>query len=317
MSVNVLVTNHDDLPAMVKSLLVKREKARGLGNFADSDHLRDEIKKLGYLVNDLPTQTGNSGSLEVLKIGDESIKPAKNFLLLFGSGEIASSSVDIYRQTFLQLNKRHLKISLVTTPAGFQPNVDHVYGEIKDFFVSSLPDFNLVINIIPANNKDDANNLKIINDLDNSDIIFMGPGSPTYAVKHLRGTLLLEKIIDHVKKGSTLILSSAATLACSTHCLPVYEIFKVGEDLYWQEGLNLYKEIWQEISIIPHFNNTEGGADLDTSYCYLGRNRATKLLAMLPPSTSVLGIDEHTALVIDLKEGTNSIRGKGTTHKVL
>lgn len=119
-----------------------------------------------------------------------------------------------------------------------------------------------------------------------------------------------------MKNGSTLVLASAATLACSVYCLPVYEIFKVGEDLHWEKGLNLYQKIWQEITIIPHFNNTEGGADLDTGYCYLGQVRATKLLAMLPHSTSVLGIDEHTCLIVDLDTQTESIHGKGTVNKV-
>lgn len=311
MSFNVLVTDHSDLPDKVQVLLAKREIAKQSKDYVESDRLRTEIEKLGYLVSDTGSAT------KILKVGDSEVRPAKHFLLLFGSGETSSSSVDIYRQTFLQLNKRHLKISLITTPAGFQPNVDHVYGEIKDFFISSLPDFNLVVNIIPANNKDDANNPKIINDLDNSDIIFMGPGSPTYAVKILRGTLLLKKIIDRVKNGSTLVLASAATIACSAHCLPVYEIFKVGEDLRWEQGLNLYQEIWRELTVIPHFNNKEGGSHLDTSYCYLGHDRAVKLLAMLPRTASVLGIDEHTCLIVDLDTQTESVRGKGTVNKVL
>lgn len=310
MSTNVLVEDKESLPTEVQDLLAQREEVRKLKDFAQSDRLRDEIKALGYLVNDKPY-----GS-KVLKIGDEGVKPAKNFLLLFGSGEIAPSSVDIYRQTFLALNKRHLKISLITTPAGFQPNVEHVYGEIRDFLIASLPDFNLTINVIFANNSVDARNPEIVSQLDDSDVIFMGPGSPTYAVDHLNGTLLLSKMIDLIKNGSTLILASAATITCSRYALPVYEIFKVGEKLHWQNGLNVFKDIWEEMTIIPHFNNTEGGADLDTSYCYIGKDRATRLLSMLPKSTPILGIDEHTVLIIDLQTKSQSVRGKGTLHKL-
>lgn len=70
------------------------------------------------------------------------------------------------------------------------------------------------------------------------------------------------------------------------------------------------------MTIIPHFNNTEGGADLDTSHCYIGKDRATKLLSILPKKTPIMGIDEHTAVIIDLSTREQSIRGKGTTHKV-
>jgi hypothetical protein len=96
----------------------------------------------------------------------------------------------------------------------------------------------------------------------------------------------------------------------------VYEIYKVGEDLHWVDGLNLYKEIWSECTVIPHFNNREGGKDLDTSYCFVGQGRAEKMLAMLPEAENILGIDEHTALIIDLKTGEQSVRGKGGIHKV-
>lgn len=310
MAVNVLVNDLKNLPPQIRLLIVKREEARKLKNFILSDQLRDEIKLHGYLVNDKPYGT------KILKIGDEDIKPVKNFLLLFGSGEIAPSSVDIYRQAFLQFGKRNLKISLITTPAGFQPNADQVYGEIKDLLLTSLPDFNLNIEIIPANKQTEANNPLIVSQLDGSDVIFMGPGSPTYAVKHLRDTLLLTNIINQVKNGSTLVLASAATIACSKHCLPVYEIFKVGDDLHWQEGLDLYGKIWQENTIIPHFNNAEGGANLDTSFCYMGQERAGRLLPMLPLATPVLGLDEHTVLIIDLQTLEQIVRGKGNIHSV-
>jgi hypothetical protein len=310
MSPTTLVDDHSVLPVEVLALFQQREIARSSKDFASSDQLREQIKKLGYLVNDKPNGT------KILKIGDEGIVPAKNFLLLFGSGEVAPSSVDIYRQTFLALNKRHLKISLITTPAGFQPNVEHVYGEIKDFLLSSFPDFNLSVNIIFANTAGDAMKTEIVEQLDGSDIIFMGPGSPTYAVKNLNGTPLLSKVIELVKNGASLVLASAATIACSRFCLPVYEIFKVGEKLRWDNGLNIYKEIWQETTIIPHFNNKEGGADLDTSYCFVGKGRGERLLSMLPGKTGVVGIDEHTALIIDLTNQKESVRGKGVTHSV-
>lgn len=302
--------NLDLVPSEVKVLLAQREEARAHKDFTESDHFRDEIEKLGYIVNDKP------GGYDLLKIGDGDVKPANSYLVLFGSGEIAPSSVDIYRQLFLSLNKRDLNIALITTPAGFQPNVKAVYQEIKNFLLASLPDFNLTINLVFANRYEQANDSQVVSQLDSADIIFTGPGSPTYAVKHLDNTLLINKIIERVKSGASLILASAATIAFSRYALPVYEIYKVGEELYWQPGLNVYHALWQDLTVIPHFNNTEGGANLDTSYCFIGKHRATQLLALLPPHTPVLGLDEHTALVVDLNSGEQQVRGKGGTHQV-
>jgi peptidase E len=303
--------NPTSIPESVSILLSQREDARKEKNYAESDRLRDEIQKLGYLVNDKPE------GYELLKIGDSDVKPANSYLVLFGSGEIAPSSVDIYRQLFLSLKKRDLSIALLTTPAGFQPNVEVVYQEIKDFLLASLPDFNLTINIVFANRAEQANDPSIVSQLDSADIIFTGPGSPTYAVKQLKDTLLIKKIIERVKNGATLILASAATITFSTHALPVYEIYKVGEDLYWLDGLDVFCELWRPTTIIPHFNNYEGGSTLDTTYCYIGKDRATKLLAKLQSTDSVIGIDEHTALIIDLNTAIEQVKGKGSIYRIV
>lgn len=300
-----------DIPDTISVILSARTQAKSNRDFARADLLRSDAKKLGYVINDK-----GGGVQEVLKIGDRDNKPQKSFLILFGSGEIAPTSVDIYRSTFLQFGKRDLTISLITTPAGFQPNVLAVYEEIRDFLLASLPDFNLNIQLVTINTRADADNPQYLEQLKTSDVLFLGPGSPTYGIKQLKDTKVEQTILEQVKKGSTLILASAATITFSKYALPVYEIYKVGEDPHWVGGLNLYRDIWQEVSIIPHFNNREGGVGLDTSYCYIGKGRADKLLSTLPGDAKVLGLDEHTALIIDLETKAQLVRGKGRINEV-
>lgn len=300
-----------DIPDTISVILSARTQAKNNRDFARADLLRRDAEQLGYVINDK-----GGGVQEVLKIGDSENKPVKNFLILFGSGEIAPTSVDIYRSTFLQLGKRDLTISLITTPAGFQPNVLAVYEEIRDFLLASLPDFNLNIQLLPINTRADTDNSQYLDQIKASDVLFLGPGSPTYSIKQLKDTKVEQTIIEQVKKGSTLILASAATITFSQYALPVYEIYKVGEELHWVGGLNLYRDIWQEVSIIPHFNNREGGVGLDTSYCYIGKARAEKLISMLSSDDKVIGIDEHTALVIDLDTKEQLVRGKGRINQV-
>ena len=62
--------------------------------------------------------------------------------------------------------------------------------------------------------------------------------------------------------------------------------------------------------VIPHFDNAEGGTH-DTRYCYMGEARLTLLESMLPDDVFVLGVDEHTACVIDLDEGVVTVAGRG------
>jgi len=91
----------------------------------------------------------------------------------------------------------------------------------------------------------------------------------------------------------------------------VYEIYKVGERLHWKPGLDIFRAYGLELVFVPHWNNTEGGANLDTCFCFLGGARFEKMVALLPETATIVGIDEHTALTIDLETGTCQVIGAG------
>ena len=205
---------------------------------------------------------------------------------------------------------------IVTTPAGFQPNVEIVHQEISDFFADHLKNFHPRIKIVYANNRTAANDERIIAPLRKADYIFLGPGSPTYAVKNLKNTLLLQTIKNRLQQGASLCLSSAAVLAFSRDTLPVYEIYKVGAPLYWEKGLDFYSFISDSMTVIPHLNNHEGGEKTDTSYCFMGKERFGKLLALLPKDEKVIGIDEQTAVVFDLTTKKKKVIGKGSIRSL-
>ena len=103
--------------------------------------------------------------------------------------------------------------------------------------------------------------------------------------------------------------AAAATIGCAT--LPVYEIYKAGADPHWLGGLDLLGLLDLPVALIPHYNNTEGGTH-DTRYCYLGERRLARMERDLPAGAAVLGVDEHTAAVIDLAASTLAVTGRGT-----
>jgi hypothetical protein len=61
---------------------------------------------------------------------------------------------------------------------------------------------------------------------------------------------------------------------------------------------------------VPHYDNAEGG-NHDTRFCYLGEHRLRMLEDELPPEVFILGVDGHTALVLDLDAGSGSVLGLG------
>jgi hypothetical protein len=90
----------------------------------------------------------------------------------------------------------------------------------------------------------------------------------------------------------------------------VYEIYKVGEEPRWLEGLNILGEVGINAALIPHYNNAEGGHH-DTRFCYMGERRLAMLERELPDDVYVLGVDEHTGVVIDIDAQTATVVGKG------
>src|SRR5690606_23108828 len=53
------------------------------------------------------------------------------------------------------------------------------------------------------------------------------------------------------------------------------------------------------------------GDELDTSRCYMGQERFSRLVELLPAGVTVLGIDEQTALIVDPGAGTCAVSGLG------
>jgi hypothetical protein len=124
------------------------------------------------------------------------------------------------------------------------------------------------------------------------------------------GTPLAGLLNKKLRDGGIVTFASAAALTLGRFTLPVYEIYKVGEDPRWLDGLNILGNIGINVALIPHYNNAEGGHH-DTRFCYMGERRLSMLERELPADVYVLGVDEHTGMVIDLDAETVTIVGKG------
>jgi len=239
--------------------------------------------------------------------------PAPGPIVLFGSGETSPSGQRIFDKLFRNLPSEP-RCALLETPAGFELNSYQVIERVGAYLKESLQNYCPHVEIIRArqrNTPDSPDNPAAVASLLRADMIFMGPGSPTYAVRQLRNSLAWHYTLARHALGAALVFASAAVVAVGTYALPVYEIYKVGEDLHWKDGLDFFGNYSFSMVLIPHWNNQEGGAKLDTSRCFMGRERFTRLAALLPPGLTILGLDENTALYMDLQAGTGKIYGVG------
>jgi len=239
-------------------------------------------------------------------------------IAFLGSGETSLAGGRIFEALAKRINEP-LRIALLETPAGFELNSAQVVGKVGEFMKTRLQNYKPVVDIIPARKKVSAfspNDPEIIRPLLYANMIFMGPGSPTYAIRQLKDTLAWDVIRARHRLGATLIFASAATISVGAHALPVYEIYKVGQDVHVVDGLNFFSDFGLHVSFIPHWNNAEGGVDLDTSRCFIGMERFDEWCGLVPGENVTLGLDEHTGIIMDFVTGMCEISGVSSVSLV-
>lgn len=234
---------------------------------------------------------------------------SRGTIVLMGSGELTATMVEVHKELLGRLGPAAQAVFL-DTPAGFQLNADQLSQKAVDYFKTHVHRELDVASLKAYDAGRTCGAEKAFQRLRAADFVLIGPGSPTYAVRQWRASPVPDILTRRIRQGACLIAASAAALTVGSFTLPVYEIYKSGEDLHWIEGLNLLGQFGIRAAVIPHWNNAEGGTH-DTRFCYMGEPRFRELEAMLPPEALVIGLDEHTACIMDLEKEEALVRGIG------
>jgi cyanophycinase-like exopeptidase len=232
-------------------------------------------------------------------------------LVIMGSGETSPTMVTIHKALLSRLGTGNHSAVLLDTAYAFQENVDDISARAQAYFARSV---GLKVSVIsdadlpPEQNPDAPAALAAIR---SADWVFAGPGSPSYALRRWRGGPVADALRERIAAGAGLtVIASAAAAATGIVAVPVYEIYKVGADPHWLDGLDLFGVLGLKVAVIPHYDNAEGGTH-DTRFCYLGERRLAILEPELPEDAAVLGVDEHTALILDLTTAEVEVVGRG------
>ena len=232
-------------------------------------------------------------------------------LAIMGSGETAPTMVTTHRR-LTSLLPSPVKAVVLDTPYGFQENAPELATKAVEYFKTSINVDLVVAGLVRLHDTHIAADPVAIERglraLSDADYIFAGPGSPTYALRQWVGSSVARIIIDKLNNGGIVTFASAAALTLGKATVPVYEVYKVGQDVQALDGLDILAAIGINAAVIPHYDNTEG-ANHDTRFCYLGEARLQMFESLLDEDTYVLGVDEHTGLVIDLDAATASVVG--------
>ena len=229
-------------------------------------------------------------------------------IVLMGSGETAPAMVKTHRAVLSGSGGG--PAVMLDTPYGFQVNADDLTHRTVKYFDESVGQ-----HVVPvqwrSRQLSPADREKVLAELSRAVWLFAGPGSPTYALDQWHGTPIVGAIGDVVARGGSVVLGSAAAVTAGRWALPVYEIYKVGAAPHWVPGLDLlHRFLDLSVAVIPHYDNAEGGT-YDTRFCYLGETRLETLEKDLPAEGAILGVDEHTAVIVDLHARTVQVSGVG------
>ncbi|HET9847559.1 MAG TPA: hypothetical protein VFR68_03250 [Candidatus Dormibacteraeota bacterium] len=223
---------------------------------------------------------------------------------------MSAQMAPVHRELMSRVGSPPKRAVMIDTPYGFQENADELSKRALDFFQRKL---GRPMEIASLRNRETADQLaleRLYVQLADSEYIFAGPGSPSYALRHWSGTRVPENIGRHLLDGGCVTFASAAAITLGKVALPVYEIYKVGLAAHWLPGLNLLAPLGLDFAVIPHYDNTEGGSH-DTSYCYMGERRLLQLEGQLPQGVGILGVAEHTAAIFDFDQDMLEVRGRG------
>ena len=247
--------------------------------------------------------------------------PRCRVLAIIGSGETSPTMVTVHRDLVRRLELSNPQATVLATPYAFQENAADVSARTERYFADSVglrvgvaagtspnADPGMAPPLIPWDAEDETRQAAAIRA---ADWVFAGPGSPSYALAHWQAGPVAAGLRDRVLAGDGLtVLASAAAATAGRFAVPVYEIYKAGGAPRWLAGLDLLGPLGLNVALIPHYDNAEGGR-YDTRFCYVGERRLAVMECALPADAAVLGVDEHTAVLADLRTEEIEIRGRG------
>src|SRR5258705_2360000 len=160
-------------------------------------------------------------------------------LVIMGSGETAPTMIKPHRAIFERVGDR--PAVLMDTPYGFQSNADDISARAVGYFAASVGRHIDAVSwrTAPPPGLQQEPALAAVRE---AGWVVSGPGSPTYALRHWRGTAIETAWTQVLARDGVLVLASAAAVTLGSHSVPVYELYKAGFDPYWEPGLDLIRQ---------------------------------------------------------------------------
>ena len=148
-------------------------------------------------------------SIAVLLDQENRVTGRPGYIALFGSGETSASGRKIY-EWLMQRLPPPIRAVVLETPAGFELNSAQVAGRVAEFLRWRLQNYQPQVSVVPARKRGtpfSPDDPQIVAPLLDSNIVFLGPGSPTYAVRQLQSSLAWHMLRARHRLGGAIVLA--------------------------------------------------------------------------------------------------------------
>ncbi len=205
-------------------------------------------------------------------------------LALVGSGEYLPVMTDVERLLISGRPPRYVQLPTAAAPEGERSLrywLDLGAAQAERLGVEQVP--------VLVRDRDEADSPELADRIAGAGLIYLSGGSPTYLAQTLRGTRVWDAIYAAWRAGAALAGCSAGAMALTSWVPSIRALHRPADP-----GLG----VLPHLRVIPHFD------------AMLGRipDLLTRAVLHPGPGTTVLGIDEETAIV--------DLTGSGHTWQV-
>jgi cyanophycinase-like exopeptidase len=194
-------------------------------------------------------------------------------IALVGSGEYLPVMSEVEGMLIHGRPPRYVQLPTAAAPEGEQSLkhwLDLGAAQADRLGVAQVP--------VLVRDRDEADSPELAGKIEGAGLIYLSGGSPTYLAQTLRGTRVWDAIVAAWQSGAALAGCSAGAMAL-TGWVPAMRALHREPD----PGLGLLPGL----RVLPHFDKMLGWVP----------DLLTRALLHAPAGTTVLGIDEETALV--------------------
>ena len=136
----------------------------------------------------------------------------KGVIALMGSGELTATMVEVHKELVGRGRCGSPRAVFLDTPAGFQLNVDQLSERAVEYFRTHVQQTMSVASFKSTETTTPYEAEQAFHTLRQADYVLIGPGSPSYAVRHWRQTPIPDILAKRVEEGGCLVAASAAAL---------------------------------------------------------------------------------------------------------